>query len=62
VLVTQQKLVLTEARLGSDTLTDIKFRLDREIIEEANIKDTNAKGTGSGTFGDESFTPTFPWS
>jgi|TARA_Y100000114_G_C11733346_1_gene314814 hypothetical protein len=52
----------TEARLGNDTLTDIKFRLDREILENENVKDVTAKGTGSGEFGDESFTPTFPWS
>jgi hypothetical protein len=51
----------TQNRLGN-ALPDIKFRLDRDILEAQNVKDITAKGTGSGEYGEETFTATFPWS
>tara|TARA_Y100000114_G_scaffold100901_1_gene94028 strand:- start:5129 stop:5509 length:381 start_codon:yes stop_codon:yes gene_type:complete len=48
-----------EGRLGSQTLSQIKARLDQQLIEDANVANTTAKGTG--THGEESFSATFPW-
>ena len=47
-----------EARIGADTVTQIKELLTKEIANLEEVEGTTAKGSGSG----EDFVASFPWS